>query len=218
MPDGALRPQRLTRRRMRWSCHGATALALLAAGCAQPPQAPTDIAERFADAWLQLLPIGRIMDTTAAQDPRWPLAEKAALVSDAQLGCMRAALSSPAVTPRQRQAARDYASAHPDTLADDLHVLESGAARLFGQTMLAGAQGAPAKLLAGATPQETQALAAFAIEPRYAALRRATGLEDLIGGGTQRASQRGRDAGHALLVKAMTDAFLHCHIPVKLLY
>ena len=40
----------------------------------------------------------------------------------------------------------------------------------------------------------------------------------LLGGGTERAAQRGRDLGHALVVKAMTDAFLSCHIPVKLLY
>ena len=72
--------------------------------------------------------------------------------------------------------------------------------------------------LIGATPEETQALAAFATEPRYAALRRATGLDALLGGGTERAAQRGRDLGHALVVKAMTDAFLSCHIPVKLLY
>ena len=158
------------------------------------------------------------MQAAAAQDPRWPLGDKAALVSDAQLGCMRATLSTPAVTQRQRQAAHDYAQAHPDTLADDLAVLEDGAARLIGQAMLAGAEGTPANPLAGATREETRALAAFVTEPRYADLRRATGLEQLIGGGTERASQRGRDLGRALLVKAMTDAFLHCHIPVELLY
>ena len=84
--------------------------------------------------------------------------------------------------------------------------------------MLAGAGHPGPRLPTIATPEETQALAAFATPPRYAALRRATGLDALLGGGTERAAQRGRDLGHALVVKAMTDAFLSCHIPVKLLY
>ncbi|MDO5691611.1 MAG: hypothetical protein Q4G70_03895 [Pseudomonadota bacterium] len=212
-----MRPAIFSRRRLRRCC--GPALALLAAGCAQPPQAPVDRAERFADAYVQLLPLGRLMDHAAAQDPRWPLAEKAALVSDAQMGCMREALSSRSVTPRQRQTAREYAQTHTATLEADLQVLESGAARLIGNAMLAGAQGHAT--MADATPAEVDALAAFATEPRFSTLRQATGLDRMLGAHTRNATdarQRGRDAGHALLVKAMTDAFLRCHIPVKLLY
>ena len=36
--------------------------------------------------------------------------------------------------------------------------------------------------------------------------------------GAERARQRGRELGQTLLVRHMTDAFLTCHIPVKLLY
>ncbi|HOP90054.1 MAG: hypothetical protein KBE90_09975 [Ottowia sp.] len=218
MPE--LRAPRASRsqRCPRWSRRGVTALALLAAGCAQPPQTPFDRVQRFADAYVRLLPVGRVMEVAAAQDARWPLGAKADLVSDTQLACMRAGLSSSVVSGRQRQAARDYAQAHADTLDGDLRVLEAGAARLIGDAMLAGAGDPAPRLPTSATPEETQALAAFATEPRYAALRRATGLDALLGGGTERAAQRGRDLGHALVVKAMTDAFLSCHIPVKLLY
>lgn len=201
---------------------GATALAVLAGGCAQlgPGVAPApdaDPVQRFSHAYAQLLPIGRLLDAAAAQDARWPLAEKATLVSAAQLGCMRSALSSAELAPRQRQAARAYAEAHPDTLAADLQVLEAGAARLVGEAMLAGAGAIAAP--APASARETEALAAFAAEPRFAALRHATGLEALVGAGpTADSAQRGRALGQRLLTRFMTEAFLHCHIPVQLLY
>ena len=197
---------------------GALGLAALLVGCAQPPVAPADRVERFADAFVQLLPVGRVMDAAAARDARWPLGAKAALVSDRQLGCMRAALSSAAVTPRQRQAARDYARSHADTLDDELQILEAGAAALFGDAMLAAAERRPGGSLAGASPVQAQALVALMTEPRYAALRHASGLDGLLDGGAERARQRGRELGQTLLVRHMTDAFLTCHIPVKLLY
>ncbi len=230
MPESAARPSRqpTTRHARRWRLGAAVVwgAAWLVAGCAQAPvaqvapAAPANRIERFANAYMQLLPVGQVMAAAAAQDARWPLADKADLVSDAQLGCMRQALSPQSVALRQRESARDYARAHPDTLDDDLRVLEAGAARLIGHAMLSGAERTPAAVLAGATatPEQTQALAAFATEPRYANLRRATGLDALIGGGTQRAQRSGRQLGQALLVKHMTDAFLTCHIPVKLLY
>ncbi len=227
MPDGVAplpaQPPRRHTHRTRVGAAAAWAAACLLAGCAQPPAAPTVSAERlerFATAYMQMLPVGPVMASAAAQDARWPLGDKADLVSDAQLACMRQALSPQAVAARQRQSARDYALAHPDTLDADLRVLEDGAARLIGQAMLAGAERSPAAALAGAsaTPQQTQALAAFATEPRYADLRRATGLDALIGGGQQRAESGGRALGQALLVRHMTEAFLTCHIPVKLLY
>ena len=230
MPDGVARlsrrPFHRYPRRARFGAAAAWGAACLVAGCAQAPVAPAarvapaDRVERFADAYMQLLPVGQVMASAAAQDARWPLGDKADLVSDAQLACMRQALSPQTVASRQRQSARDYARAHPDSLDDDLRVLEGGAARLIGQAMMAGAERTPAAALAGATatPEQTQALAAFATEPRYADLRRATGRDALIGGGTQRAQRGGRELGQALLVRHMTEAFLTCHIPVKLLY
>lgn len=220
MPERrALRSPRHARRAGR-SRLGATASALLAAGCAQPPQAPADLVERFADAYVQLLPLGRVMDLAAAKDAHWPLGEKAGMVSGAQLGCVRRAMSSPVVTPRQRQAARDYAHAHPATLQADLQILEAGAARVLGQAMVWGAEGKTTQPLAGATAAEARAVAAFVLEPRYADLRRATGVAQMLGASTQssQAIQGGRGVAQGLLVHHLTDAFLSCHIPVKLLY
>ena len=222
MPEcRGLRTQRRSCRAARWWRRGGAALALLAGGCAQlGPQAPApaDPVQRFADAYVELLPIGPLLDATAAQDARWPLAEKADMVSAAQLGCMRGALSSTELLPRQRRMAREYALAHPDALAGELQVLEAGAARLIGESMLAGAGVLPAAR--PATAAETEALAAFATQPRFARLRRATGREHLVGAASVPTdpAQRGRALGQQLLVRFMTDAFVQCHIPVKLLY
>ena len=224
-PDCPLaRTRRAARRRRHWLGGGAAACLLLAGGCAHlgdkaPASAVADPVERFAQAQVQLLPVGRLLDAAAAQDARWPLAGKADMVSGAQLACVRRTLSDAEVTARQRQAARDYARAHPDTLADELQVLENGAARLFGEAMLAGAGliAAPAP----ATARETEALAAFAAAPRFAALRRASGLDRLIGPAAARTAdpaRRGSALGQQLLIRSMTDAFLRCHIPVQLLY
>lgn len=220
MPDcRSVRPGCRAGRSGRWWRRGGLALAVLASGCAPlAPQAPADPVERFADAYTRLLPVGRLLDASAAQDARWPLADKAELVSAAQLDCMRGALSSGELLPRQRQVARDYARAHSDALASELQVLEAGAARLIGEAMLAGAGLLPAA--APATPAETEALAAFATQSRFAGLRRATGLEHLAGaaGAPADPRQRGRALGRQLLTRFMTDAFVQCHIPVKLLY
>ncbi|QTD46431.1 hypothetical protein [Ottowia testudinis] len=175
--------------------------------------------ERFADAYVELLPLAALMGHSAERDPRWPLGDKARLVSDAQLGCMRRVLSPVEVRTAQRQVARDYAQAHADTLAADLDVLEGGAARLIGQAMREGA-GLPAEgeRRAHATAEETRALAAFARDARYASLRDATGLTALAEGVSASAERRGQEIVNTLTVNFLTNAFLRCHIPVKLLY
>ena len=211
--------RRLPCTRWRWARPGAAALAVLAvAGCARVPRGG-DTPDQLADALVRTLPIGAVLDAAAARDPRWPLEDKARLVSAAQLACMRRALSSAEVTPRQRQAAREHARQHPELLADGLQVLEGGAARLIGEGMLAGAGLAPPP--APASARESAALTALATEPRLEPLRRATGLDQLLGARTappaERAS-RGRAFGQRALENLMTDAFLRCHIPVKLLY
>ena len=159
-----------------------------------------------------------MMGEAAARDPRWPLAEKAALVSPAQLGCMRQALAPGQVQAAQRQLALDYADAHPATLAADIAVLEGGAARLIGQAMRAGAGLKAPASTRPASEGEMRALAQFATDARFADLRQATGLSRLAGGSPSADDERGKDIARALTVNFLTDAFLRCHIPVKLLY
>ena len=203
----------------RWMAPAVAAVATLLAGCARLPLAERPMSEeRFADAYAQLLPVAALMGATAERDPQWPLGNKAALVSEAQLGCMRRALSPSEVGAAQRQLARDYAQAHPETWKADLQVLEAGAARLIGQAMREGAGLSPDGDARPATPEENRALAAFATDARYAPLRQATGLERLAGGPSAASGQRGKDIANVLTVKFLTDAFLRCHIPVKLLY
>ena len=202
-----------------WIVPAAAAVAVLLAGCARLPLAePATPTQRFANAYVELLPVGALMQHAAAQDPRWPLGDKAALVSPAQLACMRQAMSPAGIESAQRKLAQAYAEDHPDTLADDLAVLEGGAARLIGQAMREGGKLPARQPVRAASAQESRALIAFANEARYADLRQATGLTQLAGGEATPTPQRGQDIGRALTVKFLTDAFLRCHIPVKLLY
>ena len=202
-----------------WIVPAAAAVVVLLAGCVRLPLGePATPSERFANAYVELLPVGALMQHAATQDPRWPLGDKAALVSQAQLGCMRQAMSPGDIEAAQRELAHDYAKAHPDALADELAVLERGAARLIGQAMREGGQLPAPQPARAATTEESRALIAFATEARYAGLRQATGLERLAGGEPAPTTQRGQDIGRAITVKFLTDAFLRCHIPVKLLY
>ena len=207
---------RLVVRCMAWA---AAALGAALAGCARTPLTESRaLEERFADAFVELLPVAALMGQSAERDPHWPLGDKARLVSDAQLACMRQALAPAEVRAAQRDVARAYAQTHADTLAADLAVLEDGAARLIGQAMREGA-GLPVEGgRAPATAEQTRALAAFARDTRYARLREATGLTRLAGGPSAPAGQRGKEIASTLTVKFLTDAFLRCHIPVKLLY
>ncbi len=203
-------------RAARWLAVAAAGAVTALAGCASLSPDKRSTTDRFADAYIELLPVAALMGHAAAKDPRWPLGEKAALVSAAQLGCMRQSLTPAEVEAVQRQTAKDYASAHADTLAADLAVLEGGAARLIGHAMRAG--GGMAETAAKPTTEQARALVAFANEARYADLRQATGLTRLAGGPQSDATERGQDISRALTVKFLTDAFLRCHIPVKLLY
>ena len=186
--------------------------------CTALPPAERSVPDRFADAYIELLPVAALMAHAAKQDPSWPLGAKAALVSEAQLGCMRRALPPTEVESAQRKTARDYAQAHPDTLATDLAVLEGGAARLIGEAMRSGAGLPSPRAPAPATSEQARALVAFSTEARYADLRQATGLARLAGGAPASATQRGQDIARVQTVNLLTDAFLRCHIPVKLLY
>ena len=207
----------MSQRAVRMAVPAVAAVAALLAGCARLPVAGAPSAEeRFANAYIELLPVGALMDHSAANDPRWPLGDKADLLSERQMVCMRQALTSNEVDAAQRQLAQAYAQAHLDTLAADLDVLEGGAARLIGQAMRQGAGLRVAER--PPTADEARALAAFATDARYANLRQATGLERLAGGAPAAANQRGKDISNVLTVKFLTDAFLRCHIPVKLLY
>ena len=108
----------------RWRMAVAAGAVVVMTACTALPPAERSVPDRFADAYIELLPVAALMDHAAKQDPSWPLGAKAALVSEAQLGCMRRALLPTEVEAAQRKTARDYAQAHPDTLATDLAVLK----------------------------------------------------------------------------------------------
>ena len=85
----------------RWMAPAVAAVATLLAGCARLPLAERPMSEeRFADAYAQLLPVAALMGATAERDPQWPLGNKAALVSEAQLAVCGAHSRLPRWAPR----------------------------------------------------------------------------------------------------------------------
>ena len=98
----------------RWRMAVAAGAVVVMTACTALPPAERSVPDRFADAYIELLPVAALMDHAAKQDPSWPLGAKAALVSEAQLGCMRRALLPTEVESAQRKTARDYAQAHPE--------------------------------------------------------------------------------------------------------
>ena len=95
----------------RWRMAVAAGAVVVMTACTALPPAERSVPDRFADAYIELLPVAALMDHAAKQDPSWPLGAKAALVSEAQLGCMRRALLPTEVESAQRKTARDYAQA-----------------------------------------------------------------------------------------------------------
>lgn len=68
--------------------------------------------ERLTDLMVELVPMGRIFEMLAKEDPKWPMQDKPDAVTPAQLSCLRAELSNTAIAARS---ARTWPSTWPPT-------------------------------------------------------------------------------------------------------
>ena len=193
------------------------------ARAAEPGEADID---RLTDLVVQAMPFGVIFEGAQAQDPKWPLGDKAAKASAEQLACLRSELSSDGYRRIKRKDVVAYAKAHPADVMDDIRLLESGAAELFGKSVLAGAEGEasgkavdPETIFASASAAQGMALTLLVTDKQYVDLRQLIGMgnmfEQIDEGGDAQAKGEEQDAqiGAMLMIGAMAT----CELPMSVL-
>ena len=178
--------------------------------------------QQLTDLVVETLPMGEIMDRLSAAAPTWPLKQRASRVSAEQLSCMRGQLSSTNYRATKLQDVRAFASAHADEVADDIKLLENGAAQVSHKLVLGGARahemgapGNPGKDLQSVTASEMIAYTRYEYDPKYAALRDLTGIGD-ANDPAKSPDERHQAVAAKMLVLNM-DTFYRamgaCHIP-----
>ena len=202
--------------------------ALLAATCGTAsaeltPAQQADV-DRLTDAVVLMFPIGRVFEQQAAADPTWPMKEKVDNVTPQQLACTRAELSNEGYRRVRRAEIEKYAQEHPSRLRDDVELLESGAARVFGKLVQAGIDKAssddptpidPNEVFKGVSNEEILSMVTLANDPKYTELREVIGIGDAL-----RANQSGSEAeskgealGASITARLMIQAMGKCDVP-----
>lgn len=213
-----------------------TAAALLIAGAllsmpahaAAPTNAGQDAKiERLTDLMVELVPMGRIFDMLAKDDPKWPMQDKPDAVTPAQLSCLRSELSNTGYRRAKRKDVAEYVAANPSRVDDELKLLESGAAAVMGRLMIAGAEGertgvkvSEQEVLGSATPEQLGSFMAFMSAPDHAGLRKLSGLGNAFS--TDKSSeeneQNGEAAGQNLATQVMLRAMGACEVSMATLF
>lgn len=195
------------------------ALALLAHGASAADGVTPAQQSRMVDAALRVMPIGRIMEMAAAENPAWPGSADGLLDAE-RLACLRGNLRAPAYRKVVERRVADYARTEPMRFADDLAVLEGDAGRLFAKLMSAGME---SKFSGGANRFDTDALlkdeapealaqmVLLANDPRYVPLRAMLGIGAQIVDG-ESGRKAGQAAGLTLMLPALTDAMTLCSV------
>ena len=182
----------------------ALALSAGAAWAAQPSQAQLD---RLTDLVVTAMPFGQVFDMMQVKDSKWPLGDKADKATPDQLACLRGELSAAGYRRVKRKDVEAYAAAHPERVADDIRLLESGAAELFGKFVLAGAEG--------------EAITALASDAAHADLRILIGMgnmfDRLAEGNDEAMRAEGEKQGTQVGVQLMIGAMETCQLPMSAL-
>lgn len=193
--------------------------ALILAACTTSAFAATPDADidRFTNATVQLLPLGRIFDKVAAQDPKWPAQAKPTAVNDEQLACLRTELSSEGYRRSKRAEVVAYAKDHPSSFKDDLATLEA-AAPVFGRLVMAGAgEGTQTadEIMKSAQGDQLLALMRLVSDPSTAELRKVAGIAGAfdIRKSENENKAAGEQLGASLAVQAMLKATITCKVP-----
>lgn len=204
----------------------AAALATGSAWAAAPTEAQVD---RLTDLVVQAMPFGQIFEMVSARDPNWPLGDKAGKATPGQLACLRSELSPEGYRRTKRKDVSAYAKAFPDAVADDIRLLEAGAAELFGKFVLAGAQGeANGKpvdaeaIAASATAAQGVSLTALTTDPSHDELRELIGMggmfDTLAAEGDDKDMQaKGEKQGTQIGQQLMLGAMQTCELPMSVL-
>lgn len=207
---------------------GLMAVALLAVaspGLAQGAQA--SLSDRMTDAITRMIPLGQIFEQAAANDPGWPFQENRDAVSDDQLRCLRAELSKEGYRRAKHAEVEAYAKAHPSRMAEEVRLLEGGAAELFGRLVEAGAASALAgkevdaeAVLKTASPEQFLSFMTLMSDPNHADVRKLAGVGNALG--IDKSADENKDAGEqlgsSLVVQQMIKSMGTCEVPLSAIF
>lgn len=200
-------------------------LALGVSGAAvaqQGASAPAD-APRLARAASALMPLGRVLEAAAAEDPKWPINEKPDALDATQLACVRQNLRQPQFEAMMTKRAEDYVRDNPARVADDIAILEGGGGQLFARMINEGiAAGREkrqvdiVKVVGASKPDEIAGMMTLANDTRYQPLRELIGFNQSISNG-ETGKAAGESAALTFMLPMLTGAMTTCNVPASAL-
>lgn len=212
---------------------GVCAVALT--GCAsmgqQPSSASEAQAQRLGALFEQTLPVKDIVSRILQTEPKWPFQQRSNKIRPAELACVRAEMAPEKIAVQQHEDARRYAKAHPERLAQDIQLLESGAASAMNALIMDGinepgnrssstserrkANAVMKKLSA----QQKQAMLQLLFNPDYSDLRKAMRIDFIPEAMFNRADayRQGARVGAGLLLPPLMLAMQKCQVTIEVL-
>lgn len=205
---------------------GATLFA--SAHAAGPAKGSKDAkTDRLTDLMVELVPMGRIFEMLAKEDPKWPMQDKPDAVTPAQLSCLRTELSTEGYRRAKRKDVAEYVSVNPSRVDADVTLLEGGAAAMMGKLMMAGAEGertgvkvSEQEVLGAATPEQLASFMAFMTAPDHEGLRKLSGIGNAFSTAksSEENEQSGEAAGENLATQVMLRAMSACEVSMATLF
>lgn len=202
------------------------AMAMFASGSALAARPATEVTaqqiQQLTELVVETLPAGEIMDHLVAKDPTWPLKDRASRVTADQLQCIRGQLSSASYLATKSKDVAAFAAAHADEVADDIKVLERGAALVAHQLVMGGVHaketGAPSDPradLKGITGEQMIAFTSYEYDPRFDNLRKLVGIGNASDPTKSPEERRQAMAAKMLVLNMdmMYRAMDACHVP-----
>ena len=239
MPETLSSLSRLLAGRSRLPWRAAAVAGLLAAltGCASLPAASVEKeaqAQRLGDLFVQTLPLDRVVAKIMHDEPKWPFqhASTSQSIAPETLACVRAEMKPEKITAQQRADARRYADANPTRIADEIRLLESGAAHAIGTLIMSGAQEGMTGSPTGTTrrqainakmdkmpPEQALAMMQLILNPAYDDLRKAMRINLITESIFDRSGsyRKGVQLGASLMLPPLLSAMQTCNVPLSAL-
>lgn len=183
--------------------------------------------DRLTDLMVELVPMGRIFEMLAKNDPKWPVQDKPDAVTPTQLSCLRSELSTVGYRRTKHKDVVEYVSANPSRVDADVTLLEGGAAAIMGRLMMAGAEGertgvkvSEQEVLGAATPEQLASFMAFMAAPDHEGLRKLSGIGNAFSTAksSEENEQSGEAAGENLATQVMLRAMGACEVSMAALF
>ena len=197
-------------------------IAVPGIGSAQTKPIPGD-APRLARAASNLMPLGRVLEAAAAEDPKWPINDKPDAMDATQLACVRQNLRQPQFEAMMTKRAEDYVRDNPARVADDIAILEGGGGQLFARMINEGiAAGREkrqvdiVKVVGASKPDEIAGMMTLANDPRYQPLRELIGFNQSISNG-ETGKAAGESAALTFMLPMLMGALTTCNVPASAL-